>query len=471
MTQVAVIGAGICGLATALFLARRGHRVDLLEKDADDPPETARDRLNGWHRRGIAQWRQPHNLLGLSSAILKEEAPDVLRALGIAGCATACLDGFPTTPDNEPFLSVVATRATYEFVMRRIVCAEPGVNFRPGVRVSGLLQHPGEPPQVTGLVTTSGDAIVADLVIDASGRFTRAAQWLAAIGARAPVERIQRTPFVYITRWYGLKTGRNFPRDATAVRAEFDFGSAFAFPADNGLFSVTILLSMSDPLRGAVMEPAGFEAAIAALPNLAAWSQAGDALSNPQAMGGLDNCLRRLADENGLIVTGFALAGDAALHTNPTLGRGCSLAMLQAQEIARTADRAVDDPSGWTADFDCWMQSRLSGWYESQVAADSARIAQMAASLAGKPAPSLDPAASFMASFAALARYDEDAARRLNRYVHLLDGPEALGDPALIKRIEHYGAMAPASQSSPALTRERFQTLVGAETGLSDLVE
>ena len=38
--NVAVVGAGICGLCTGLALAKAGHQVTLIERDAP-PPEGA----------------------------------------------------------------------------------------------------------------------------------------------------------------------------------------------------------------------------------------------------------------------------------------------------------------------------------------------------------------------------------------------------------------------------------------------
>ena len=43
--SVLIIGGGICGLGTALLLARDGHEVTLLEKDADDDPRVPAGRV------------------------------------------------------------------------------------------------------------------------------------------------------------------------------------------------------------------------------------------------------------------------------------------------------------------------------------------------------------------------------------------------------------------------------------------
>jgi phytoene dehydrogenase-like protein len=43
MTRIVVIGGGLGGLAAALFSARHGHEVVLLERDAGPPEGTADD--------------------------------------------------------------------------------------------------------------------------------------------------------------------------------------------------------------------------------------------------------------------------------------------------------------------------------------------------------------------------------------------------------------------------------------------
>ena len=81
MTRIVVVGAGLGGLATALFSARRGHEVVLLERDAAPPEGTADDDFERWDRPGVPQARQSHNFLGLGCAVLSSEAPDVVEAL------------------------------------------------------------------------------------------------------------------------------------------------------------------------------------------------------------------------------------------------------------------------------------------------------------------------------------------------------------------------------------------------------
>src|SRR5712671_6058164 len=56
--SVAVLGAGVSGLATALALGRAGHAVALIERDEVTVGE-ALDSVN-WRRQGIPHFLQAH---------------------------------------------------------------------------------------------------------------------------------------------------------------------------------------------------------------------------------------------------------------------------------------------------------------------------------------------------------------------------------------------------------------------------
>jgi len=75
--KVLIIGGGICGLGTALLLARDGHEVTVLERDADPLPASPQDAWEMWARKGVAQFRQPHNFMPGFRLILEKELPDV----------------------------------------------------------------------------------------------------------------------------------------------------------------------------------------------------------------------------------------------------------------------------------------------------------------------------------------------------------------------------------------------------------
>ena len=79
---IVIIGGGICGLGTALLLARDGHDVTVLEHDAAPLPASPQAAWEQWERKGVAQFRQPHNFMPGLRLLLEAELPDVQEALG-----------------------------------------------------------------------------------------------------------------------------------------------------------------------------------------------------------------------------------------------------------------------------------------------------------------------------------------------------------------------------------------------------
>jgi hypothetical protein len=72
-----------------LAAGRGGHEVVLVERDTDAPAGDAAGVFEGWQRSGVAQFRQPHNFLGLGRRLLRDRAPDVYRELLGAGAVAA----------------------------------------------------------------------------------------------------------------------------------------------------------------------------------------------------------------------------------------------------------------------------------------------------------------------------------------------------------------------------------------------
>ena len=169
MARIAVLGAGICGLAAALKLRPDGHDVIVLERDPAPVPDSLEAAWERWERSGVVQFRQAHYLQPLGRAVLDEELPDVRDALLEAGAVRfdpltmmppSITDRSPR-PGDERFGTITARRPTLEYVFARV--AEEEVDVRRGVAVEHLLGG----PRVTGVRTASGEDYRADLVVNA----------------------------------------------------------------------------------------------------------------------------------------------------------------------------------------------------------------------------------------------------------------------------------------------------------------
>jgi 2-polyprenyl-6-methoxyphenol hydroxylase-like FAD-dependent oxidoreductase len=159
--RVVVVGGGVGGLATALALGRNGHEVTLLERDVL-PVVGDADEAFAAERRGAPQAHQTHGFLARIVVVLRERFPDVLDALREAGGftmpGTAKL-GEPQ-PGDEDLSVLIVRRTTFEWVLRRAVLAEPGVEVRTDTVVSGLVADP-DGPSVAGVRLDDGTELAA----------------------------------------------------------------------------------------------------------------------------------------------------------------------------------------------------------------------------------------------------------------------------------------------------------------------
>jgi glycine/D-amino acid oxidase-like deaminating enzyme len=141
MKRIAVVGGGVSGLGSALALARQGHEVTVIERDATPMPETANDAF-GWNRQGAPQVRHSHAFLSRLVNLLRVDYPDILEALLANGATemrfgenlSATMTDFASEPADSELSMLACRRTTFEWVLRRAALAEGRVKFRTGLR-------------------------------------------------------------------------------------------------------------------------------------------------------------------------------------------------------------------------------------------------------------------------------------------------------------------------------------------------
>lgn len=459
MSDAIIIGGGPCGLGAALFCARRGHGVTVIEPDGAPPCADADADFSVWKRPGAVHGRQGHSFLARTTQVLRQEAPEVMAALLERGVREMALEG-----EEAHVTNLITRRFVLEAALRRAVMCERGVEIV-RTRVTGLIAERGHagPPRVAGVATELGP-LHAPIVVDATGRRSNTTRWLLALRGRPPVEKREECGFHYVSRHFRLRPGREFPQVRNPIVATLPYASFLVFPADSRTFSIAITVSTADPLRHALMDPDVFPRVMAAVPIIAPWIDVGVPTDPPRVWVHARDNWRRLVDGQGPVVAGLLLLGDAAMNTSPTFGRGISLGLMHAQLLADELERALGDPEGAVARFEEATTEHLGVWFESQKVIDRGRVELMARGMrGGLPHPVTAPIEKLVVALEILSDRDAVVAAATRRVHNLLITPrQLLSDRNVLRPVLAFSrdttALTPPMSLGP--DRATFEQLV-----------
>jgi 2-polyprenyl-6-methoxyphenol hydroxylase-like FAD-dependent oxidoreductase len=450
MGSIVVCGGGVIGLLSAMMLARDGHQVTVVEADSAGVPATPGEAWESWRRKGVAQFRQPHNLFSRFRQVCDEELPEMTDRLLAAGCVwrDLLLPLPPTLADREPrsgdevLRFVSGRRPAVEYAVAVAAAEQPGLVIRRGVRVTGLIPGacaiPGV-PHVAGVHTSTGGQLRADLVVDAMGRRSHA-ELLTAIGAREPHVEAEDCGFAYYSRYF---TGPSRPARIGPSLVPIGTISLVTIDSDNDTWSVTVFSSSGDAPLKALRDPEIFTRLIRACPRQAHWLDA-QPITGVLAMAGVLDRYRRFVVDGTPVVTGYAAVGDAWACTNPSAGRGISVGIVHAQLLRQVVRDHLGDPAGFARAWDECTEQQVAPFYWNQIRSDRSRLAEMTALREGRTAK---PDGSLMSRLAAAAPYDADLFRAFLEIVTCLALPQQVfqrpGIRERIERSDHQAAPVP----------------------------
>jgi 2-polyprenyl-6-methoxyphenol hydroxylase-like FAD-dependent oxidoreductase len=378
--------------------------------------------------------------------VLRDEAPDVLDDLLVAGALRLPVD----LGDGPGDAMLCSRRLTFEAVLWRAAQRQPGVTLRNTTSVEDFVWIPGDTPRVRGVRLEGGEVLPADLVVDASGRRSPTPRFFARRGLRPPVEVAQECGLLYVSRYYRLKAGADYPSRDVPVVANLGWATAMACPADRRTFCLLAVVAAIDPLGKELTTENGFSRFHASTPVLAPWLGSGRPISDIHTMARIDNRYRRLVDDDGPIASGVVLVGDAAMHTDPTAGRGASLAFAHVQYLLSALDRGGPG-ADLVVGLDRWTDANVGTWYELQAGADASLQRRAEAAVRGEAAPAPDRMEQLRAVVVELSGQLGPAALRLRRLQHLVSLPsEVLDDPAVLAAADRFVARGELTDATGA---------------------
>ncbi|MFJ4438043.1 FAD-dependent oxidoreductase [Streptomyces sp. NPDC088923] len=334
-----VIGAGIAGLVAARAVADSFARVTVIDRDAL-PAEPG-------PRRGVPQSKQVHGLLGGGASALEELFSGFQDELVAAGGALGdgqvdhhwYLDGFRlrTAPSDIPGYG--ASRPLIEGVLRSRVAGLPGVKITDGVEMAGLEMT--EPGRVSGVRVTERRAgaeetvLAADLVVDASGRASRAGMSLKSMGYPEPPESTVRIDLVYVTRHYAkrpeLLGGRRLGLSVVPSPALPRMG--VVMPEENNRYALLLAGMFGEEPPTDDVGMLEYAQSLAS-PEVAAVIESATPLDEPAKMR-FPASVRKHYEKLDRHPEGLVVVGDALCSFNPAYGQGMTVAAMEGVLLRR----------------------------------------------------------------------------------------------------------------------------------------
>jgi 2-polyprenyl-6-methoxyphenol hydroxylase-like FAD-dependent oxidoreductase len=334
-----VIGASMAGLLAGRVLAEHYERVTIIE----------RDRLaSGVHaRKGVPQGQHVHALLKRGATILEDFFPDLSSVLARDGApcvdtiADVCWYHFGLWKARFPsdIIGYSQSRPFLEAHVRDCLAERANVCFLDGWAVKGLCAS-ADHTRVTGVKLRHSDALhrqeelIADLVVDASGRGSQAPQWLLSMGYGRVEESIVKVDIGYASRTYRHLNQTFLDGKALIIYPTPPHGKrvGYIFPIEGGCWLVTVAGWLRDYPSG---DERGFldYARSLPVPNLYEAIKDAEPLT-PTVMHKFPANRWRHYERMPYFPDNFVVLGDAACSFNPIYGQGMTTAALEANALS-----------------------------------------------------------------------------------------------------------------------------------------
>ncbi|MCX4993649.1 NAD(P)/FAD-dependent oxidoreductase [Streptomyces sp. NBC_00568] len=332
-------------------------------------------------------------------ALARELPGTVSRLLSVGGHPHNMIGGSlnveqvgPRRETDDQFETIAARRPVLEMALFTEASITPGITITCGVTVTGLLTGDAKTlgkPHIAGVTTKGGGSILADLVVDATGRNSHIPGLLAELGA-APAEERAETGFRYYTRYFRSASG-NLPRQPAWPIYHYNSITAITAPGDNGTWSLTLVTSGRDQELRSLKDPEIWTRVAARYPDVAHWLE-GEPITGINVMGGTETKHREYVQDGRPVVTGLVAVGDSWATTNPQYGMGMTMGIWRSL-LLRDAIRkhGTDNPVELSIQLERDTEQTLSPIWHGSLSWDTHRLNEIDAEMRGETYATDDP--------------------------------------------------------------------------------
>jgi 2-polyprenyl-6-methoxyphenol hydroxylase-like FAD-dependent oxidoreductase len=251
--------------------------------------------------------------------------------------------------------------------------------------------------------------------------------WLAAIGARPPIEEKDDCGFVYYGRYFRSDDG-SVPFAFGPPLQHHESFSTITLPADNGTWGIGVITSARDTAARSLASDDVWERVVRACPLVAHWLD-GTSMQSVAVMAKIEDRIRRYVVGGEPVITGVVAVGDAWACTNPSVGRGASIGLMHAVALrdllrARERDGNLDEPSAFARRWAEVTAATVEPLYRATLSFDRHRLAEIDAQIAGQPYTTDDAAWIAGQAMAIGSGNDPELLRAAVSLAHVLVSPD-----------------------------------------------
>lgn len=340
LNHAIVIGGSITGLLTSRILLNHFEQVTLIERDIyPAKPE---------FRRGVFQGRQLHQLMVRANIILESLFPGIEKELLNLGAVKIdwpqdvliCYGSQLVPRFSFNLHTLFLSRPLLDWAIKSRLKTFKGFHIIEGHQVTELLYDPLQ-KQVNGVSLcrshnrknedspSSVNSLLAELVVDTTGRATQAHKWLASCGYELPKKTVVDASIGYASRFY--RPSPDFKYDWKAVqmypRPPYLRGGGI-YPVEENLWHVGLIGINGDyPPTDEI----GFLEFSKTLPGLEIYEaiKFAEPVSKIYSYRQTKNRLYHY-EKLSQMPNGFITLGDAVCALNPVYGQGITVAALSA---------------------------------------------------------------------------------------------------------------------------------------------